>query len=115
MMGSFGLVGGWERPCLKRQNPALGRVCEYEERDAWWRSARRVSLIVVGVLLQVGGGPGDLPARSAVEGSEEQFIHEARHRLAPVPGFVIEGAHEFAVDAGRVVGSPGHKDEGPNG
>ena len=87
------------------------------------RTGRRVKALADGQCFERESrldGDGESPglgsgaeAVAASHGAGEHFIDEARHRLAPVPGFVVEDAHEFAVDAGRIVGSPGHGNEGP--
>ena len=72
---------------------------------------RLAALIIrVGWLLQDAGVlVCGLPAAAALKGGGQQFIHESRHRLLPVAGFMIKGADQTPVNAGHVVAVPGHR------
>ena len=110
-MISFRLGWVWDEPsALKRQNPARGRVRVRVKEWSWL--PRGSGTVVLWVLLHRRGGLrlylGQLPSCGALKGGSKQFIHEPRHRLSPVTGFMVQGADHALRDAGHVVPGSGH-------
>ena len=50
----------------------------------------------------------DAPSLRVTQRCGEQFVGQSRHGPAQAPAFMVQGAEDETVDAGRVVRSPWH-------
>ena len=53
---------------------------------------------------------GKSPAGRVTKTRGKEFVDQFGHGPAQATAFMVQGADDGAVDAGRVVGSPGHGD-----
>ena len=89
---------------LSREN----RVGEVGYSDDVVRLASGASLLNAALSRDAHLRGSDAPSLRVLQGRCEQIVDQSRHGTAQPPAFMIQRADDDPVDAGRIMGSPGH-------
>ena len=112
--GSHGAAPHTRAPAPRGEKPGAWRKGGAWRLGLWLaRSASVGDAALLGDAAHLLGGQG--PAGRVTKTGGKEVVDQPGHGAAQAPAFMVEGADDGAVDAGRVVGSPGHGDGGSEG